>query len=139
MDVEQARARLGEARVGRLATAGAAADVVIPRLVPCCFVLDGEQIWTVVDDVKPKTTTSLQRLADVRANPWAALLVDHYDDADWSRLWWVRADGPAAVVEDGADHARAVERLRAKYPQYDAHPPAGPAVRIDVERWRAWP
>ncbi len=31
-----------------------------------------------------------------------ALLVDEYDDADWSRLWWVRVDGIAQVLEDTA-------------------------------------
>jgi len=32
------------------------------------------------------------------------LLVDHYH-ADWERLWWVRADGVASIVESGKPHA----------------------------------
>ena len=49
-----------------------------------------------VDD-KPKATTALRRLDNVRAHPAVSLLVDHYDD-DWTRLWWVRVDGTAVVA-----------------------------------------
>ena len=48
-------------------------------------------------DHKPKSTTRLARLADIARTGRATLLVDHYED-DWSRLWWVRISGPAAVV-----------------------------------------
>jgi hypothetical protein len=59
--------------------------------------------------------------------------VDHYEE-DWSRLWWVRVDGPAEVVDAGA----ALAALAAKYEQYRAAPPAGPAIAITPERWRSW-
>ncbi len=61
-------------------------------------------------------------------------LADHYDD-DWARLWWVRADGTAEVVDDSPE---AVTRLAEKYEQYRDHPPAGPFVVINVERWSGW-
>ena len=32
------------------------------------------------------------------------MLVDHYDD-DWTQLWWVRADGVAAVHHSGEEMA----------------------------------
>jgi len=32
----------------------------------------------------------------------------------------------------------AVALLRAKYPQYERHPPAGPVVALRVARWRGW-
>ena len=55
------------------------------------------------------------------------MLVDHYDD-DWTQLWWVRLDGVAEVVVDGAEHEYAIALLEAKYPQYRAMRPSG-AVR----------
>ena len=56
-----------------------------------------------VDTVKAKSTTRLQRLANLEADPRCVLLVDHYAD-DWSQLWWVRVHGTATVVE-GRDEA----------------------------------
>jgi PPOX class probable F420-dependent enzyme len=79
----------------------------------------------------------LQRLDNVRANPWASLLVDHYEE-DWDELWWVRADGPAAVLAEGVEHEAAVAALVAKYAQYAAAPPRGAVIAVGVQRWRGW-
>lgn len=127
------RKRFGEARVARLATADAGGR---PHLVPLCFALAGDRIVSVVD-AKPKRTLELQRLANIRAQPRVSLLVDHYDD-DWTRLWWVRADGTARVVGRGAEREDAVALLTAKYPQYEEKPPAGPVLEVTVDRWRGW-
>ena len=81
--------------------------------MPVCFAVDGDRIVSVVDH-KPKATTSLRRLDNVRAHPAVSLLVDHYDD-DWTRLWWVRVDGTATVRDDGPEHESAVDLLAAKY------------------------
>src|SRR5439155_3699218 len=89
VDSGQARKRLGEARVARLATADAGG---VPHVVPFVFVLDGETIYWAVDE-KPKRTRDLKRLANIRANPNVDVVVDHYDE-DWRTLWWVRASGP---------------------------------------------
>lgn len=88
-------------------------------------------------DHKPKATTDLRRLRDIRDNPRVCLLADHYED-DWERLWWVRADGRARIVEGGDERARAVAWLVRKYAQYRERPPAGPAIVIHVERWSGW-
>lgn len=134
MTPDEARRRFGSAPVARLATAGPDCQ---PHLVPIVFALAGERIYTAVDD-KPKRTTSLRRLANVRANPRVAVLVDHYDD-DWSALWWVRADGTGRVVDAGAPLAReAAARLVERYDHYRAHPPPGPVLVIDVVRWSGW-
>jgi PPOX class probable F420-dependent enzyme len=106
-------------------------------LVPVTFAfLDDDTIVTAVDH-KPKRTPQLQRLENIRTNPSVTVLVDHYDD-DWSALWWVRVRGEARVV---AEPARDVlEPLVAKYEQYRAHVPAGPAILIrvvDVHGWSA--
>jgi PPOX class probable F420-dependent enzyme len=71
----------------------------------------------------------LQRLVNVRAEPRVSLLVEQYDE-DWSRLWWVRADGHAPPFLE-----RALDLLLVKYPQEGARPPSGPALAVDVERW----
>ena len=127
------REKFQRARVARLATVDENAQ---PHLVPVCFELVEDRIVSVVD-AKPKSTPELRRLANIRAPPRVSLLVDEYDD-DWTRLWWVRADGAARVVESGADRDDAVAALTAKYPQYEEQPPGGPVVEVTVDRWVGW-
>jgi PPOX class probable F420-dependent enzyme len=134
MNHDEMRARVAEARVGRLATITADGG---PHLVPCCFALAGDIVYSAVD-AKPKSTLALRRLANVRANPRAALLVDFYAD-DWSTLWWVRIDGRARVIESGEERDAATALLTAKYDQYTSQPPPGPVLAIDIVTWRAWP
>src|SRR5204863_4028838 len=113
VDAEEARELLASAAVGRLATVGSDGR---PHLVPICFAVEGSTLFTAVDH-KPKRTLALRRLANVAANPAVSVLADHYED-DWSRLWWVRADGVARVVEaETPEHAGAVELLRSRYAQ----------------------
>jgi len=135
MTPEAARERFAAARVARLATADADGR---PHLVPMVFVLAGETIYSAVD-AKPKRTDRLRRLANAAANPRVALLADHYDDADWTALWWVRADGVARVLAPEDEEAvRAVDRLVARYAQYREARPHGPVLAVDVERWSGW-
>jgi PPOX class probable F420-dependent enzyme len=135
VDAATMLARVAAARVGRLATVTAEGR---PHVVPCCFAVDGGRVVTAVD-AKPKSTTALRRLDNVRANPSVALLVDHYDDADWSQLWWVRVDGTARVVDGVAEREAALAALAAKYPQYRETPPPGPVVVVEPTAWRSWP
>ncbi len=130
--VDDAPARFGAARVARLATTDADGS---PHLVPVVFALVGETVWTAVDG-KPKSTTALRRLDNVRAHPAVSLLVDHYAD-DWATLWWVRADG-VATVQDVDESPDGLDALSAKYPQYQESPPPGPVLRVDVTRWVSW-
>lgn len=135
MRAGDARALLEGARVARLATVGASGH---PHVVPICFALAGEMIYSAVDH-KPKRTTDLRRLRNVVANPRVAVLADHYEDEDWSTLWWVRADGRARVLAPGAEEARdAVELLRERYRPYAELPPAGPVLAVEVEHWSGW-
>ena len=108
-----------------------------PHLVPCCFALEADTLFTAVDG-KPKSTLALQRLANLAAHPTASLLVDHYDD-EWDDLWWVRVDGVARIVDVDADRTAALERLATRYRQYRRQPPPGPVVAIDITGWTAWP
>lgn len=129
-----ARQRFAAARVARLATTTPQAQ---PHLVPIVFAVVGDRVWTVVD-AKPKRTRSLQRLVNIEADPRVSLLADHYDE-DWSRLWWVRADGHARIlpVED-TDGASALTALASKYAQYLDQPPPGPLICVEVARWTSW-
>jgi PPOX class probable F420-dependent enzyme len=127
---DEARARLAAARVARLATVGADAQ---PHLVPVTFAADGNRIYTAVDH-KPKTTSNLRRLRNIRENPLVAMLADHYAE-DWGELWWVRAAGAAHILDN---HERALDMLMRKYQQYQQQCPEGPVITIEVERWTGW-
>jgi PPOX class probable F420-dependent enzyme len=124
-----AEERVAQARVGRLATVTPNGR---PHTVPVCFALSHGRIYTAID-AKPKSGRPLQRLENVRATGRASLLVDHYEE-DWSRIWWVRVDGAAEVLESET----AVDALAAKYEQYREARPPGPVIAITPERWRSW-
>ena len=130
----EARARLVTARVARLATAGADGR---PHIVPCTFAAVNDRILHAVDH-KPKRTTDLRRLRNIRENPHVSVLVDHYDDEEWGQLWWVRADGEARIVDDEEGRAEPVRLLREKYRQYREREPAGPVIEVRVTRWSGW-
>ena len=120
----------GDYRVAHLATVGADGR---PHVVPICFALDGDTLYSAVDE-KPKSTRRLQRLANIGANPQVEVVIDHWDE-DWRRLWWVRLSGRAVVVEHDS---RGLDLLAAKYPQYRADPPAGPFVVVAIESRTSW-
>ncbi|MCW2514561.1 MAG: pyridoxamine 5-phosphate oxidase-related, FMN-binding protein [Mycobacterium sp.] len=126
-----------KAPVAVLSTVGANGA---PHLVPVVFAVRvaGEQatIYTAVD-AKRKSTHRLRRLANIAANPRVSLLVDHYDP-DWTQLWWVRADGLAAVHESGEQMAIGYAALRHEYPQYQRVALDGPVVTVTVTHWASW-
>jgi PPOX class probable F420-dependent enzyme len=133
LDEATCRERLAGARHGYLATTGADAQ---PHVVPVTFALLGDEVMTAVDQ-KPKTTTALRRLRNVDENPRVAVLADRYDE-DWTRLWWVRADGVAIVEDGGPVFDAALTALANRYPQYRDDPPRGPVLRVRVEHWTGW-
>ncbi|HTD48415.1 MAG TPA: TIGR03668 family PPOX class F420-dependent oxidoreductase [bacterium] len=127
---------LAEARVGRLATADAEGR---PHVVPICFVLDGRNLYSAIDE-KPKRAAPrrLRRVRNIEANPQVALVVDHYEE-DWRRLRFVLISGTARVIAAGQEHARAVALLRQKYPQYRAmRLEERPVIKISPRRVAAW-
>jgi PPOX class probable F420-dependent enzyme len=133
MTPDEARRRFAAARVAHLATADAAGA---PHIVPITFALDGETLFTAVD-AKPKLGTPLRRFANVADNARVSVLVDAYDE-DWTRLWWARADGEAAVLDSGPALDRALALVRARYVQYADVDLTGPALQISVDRWSGW-
>ena len=131
---EEARRRVAAARVAYLATVRPDRR---PHIVPIVFAVDGDRICSIADP-KPKRGPDLLRFRNIAANPAVSLLVDEYDE-DWQRLWWVRADGSAQVVEDGPDRDLTIRLLRAKYPQYATwSTPFGAAMIVTIDRWSFW-
>ncbi len=131
------RAELQSARVAHLATLDSDSK---PHVIPICFVFDGSVFYSAVDH-KPKRVipSRLARLKNIADRPHVALLVDHYDE-DWARLWYILVRGKAKLVASKTERRRAIERLRAKYRQYDSNMLAddAPVVRITPARITAW-
>jgi PPOX class probable F420-dependent enzyme len=128
-----AAAMFADAPVAVLATVGSDGA---PHVVPVVFAVHDHVIYTAVD-AKRKSTRRLRRLTNIEANPRVSLLVDHYAD-DWSQLWWVRADGVAAIHYRGEEMATGYALLRHKYAQYQRIALDGPVVTIEVQRWASW-
>ena len=132
METAELRRRFASSPVARLSTVRPDGR---PHVVPIVFALVGDTVFSAVD-AKPKRSRDLQRLANVRAEPRCALLVDHYED-DWRRLWWVRADGVAEVVGEPAGHP-GIQALVQRFSQYRDEPPSGPLLVVSVHRWTGW-
>jgi PPOX class probable F420-dependent enzyme len=117
---EDARARLAAHDHGVLATRHAGRGV---DAVPVVYAVDGAGYLGVpVDRVKPKSTTALQRVRNLEADPRATLLVEHWDATDWSRLWWVRV-GLHWEGDDVAEQEDTLaSRLAERYPPYRDRP-----------------
>jgi PPOX class probable F420-dependent enzyme len=133
LSMAQAWRLLSAARVARLATVTPHGS---PHIVPVTFAVQDGLLYTAVD-AKPKTTSSLRRLSNIRLNPAVAVLADHYED-DWGALWWVRADGSASVIDEPGRLAEPVALLAERYRQYRDLEPAGPVIAVVVERLTGW-
>ena len=129
----EARARFATVPVVRLGTADGQGR---PHLVVVTFAVEDDTIYTAVDQ-KPKSSTDLKRLRNVSENPMVTMLADHYSD-DWEELWWVRADGRAAILADQRQMAAPLRLLADRYWQYRQARPTGPVLAVTVERWSGW-
>ncbi len=133
---DAARDFLACVRVVHLATADRSG---IPHIVPVCFALAGDTLYSTIDE-KPKQggLSRLKRLRNIAENPHVAVLADRYDE-DWARLAWVRLDGRAELLPDGVEHDQAQTLLRARYKQY-ARMALGPlpVIACRIERVASW-
>jgi PPOX class probable F420-dependent enzyme len=127
------RAQVSGSRVARLATVSPDGR---PHLVPIVFALEGDTLYSAVDE-KPKRSRTLLRIENARRNPDVTVLVDHYEE-DWGRLWWIRLRGRARVLDGGDEAAHALQLLSAKYEQYAGDAVGLPVLAIDVDEWRGW-
>jgi len=133
LDRDEAMRRATAADHGTLATLNrtGAAD-----LIPVCFAIVGDSLAVPVDSVKPKRSTALGRIRNLERDPRATLLVEHWDPADWSRLWWVRLSLVRRDVPGGV--AEALEQgLRDRYPQY-AREPFVALLTFEIESIGGW-
>ncbi|PWJ25010.1 PPOX class probable F420-dependent enzyme [Branchiibius hedensis] len=119
MDADQARQRLAAHRHGVLATMHAVRG---PDPQPVVYAVAGGVLGVPVDAVKPKSTTRLAREANLAADPRAALLVEHWDPDDWSRLWWVRAHLVHVLKPTTGAVEELADRLAHTFPQYADRP-----------------
>lgn len=110
------RARFENTRIARLATQDVDRR---PHVIPICLVWDGSAFYSAIGR-KPKRVarTRLARLRNIKVTPDVALLIDQY--GDWTRLWYGLVRGEVDLVSSLEESKRAIQLLRAKYPQYDA-------------------
>jgi PPOX class probable F420-dependent enzyme len=104
-------------------------------VVPVTFAVDGRLLTAV--DAKPKKSQNLQRLRNIAAQSAVSMLVDTYDD-DWRRLWWIRVDGEAVVLDDPTARTPLLPPLVEKYPVYVESPPTGPLIVVTPRTWTFW-
>jgi len=124
-------------RLAHLATASAAG---VPHVVPICYAVVGDALYFVVDEKPKRTHTGLKRLRNILENPRVAVVIDDYDE-DWSRLAYLLVHGEAQRVTEAGEFERALQALRARYPQYQSMPLAfasHPMIRIVLQRCHLW-
>jgi PPOX class probable F420-dependent enzyme len=126
---------LAARRVAHLATADREGR---PHVVPVCFALSEDNLYITIDEKPKGRPQGLTRLKNISENPFAAVIVDRYED-DWSRLGWVMLRGRAEILEGGAEHERAQALLRERYPQLRPMRLEGlPVIALRIERATGW-
>lgn len=126
---------LEAARVGHLATADANGA---PHVVPVCYAVESGSLYITIDQKPKRRTAPLKRLRNIQQNPQVTVTIDRWDE-DWGRLAWVMLRGRAEILDGGAEHDRAQDLLRARYPQYRAMEIAAlPVIVVRIARVSAW-
>jgi len=102
-------------RIGRLATVDENGK---PLVLPVCFALRGNIIYTPIDK-KPKKVTAynLRRLKNIYSNPNVSIVFDRYSE-DWTRLYYIMVEGEASVIQEGEEYKHSLNSLVQKYDQY---------------------
>jgi PPOX class probable F420-dependent enzyme len=132
-----ARELVDSLEVARLATVEADGQ---PHVLPICFVVSGDTLYSIVDGKPKRNPLSLARLRNIAANPRATVVADRYD-RDWTRLAWAMLAGRASLIENDREYEGAVALLAAKYPQYRSArftPAKNPLIGLRIERVRYW-
>lgn len=137
--------RLANWPVARLATVNPDGQA---HQVPMVFAWHDAKLWSPIDG-KPKRQGQPARVRNILRNPSASVLIDDYCD-DWRQLWWIRLEVEIKVLAldncSASDHVKAqkaLQALRAKYPQYLDTPILGePPTLLEMSirsmtSWRA--
>lgn len=127
---------LAHQRIARLATSDASGR---PHVVPICYVVVGNVLYSVIDR-KPKRRSPpyLRRVQNIQANPRVAVVIDVYRE-DWSQLAYVLIEGQASLISAGEEHTGALAALSGKYPQYREMPLEDrPVIAVTIERITSW-
>jgi PPOX class probable F420-dependent enzyme len=124
-------------RIGHLATTSATGG---PHVMPVCYACDGARFYIAIDEKPKQPGRTLQRVRNIEATGRAALIIDRYDDTDWSRLAWLHVRGPASMLEPiDPDHPRIIALLRERYAQYRAMAlEDAPVIALTAERVSSW-
>jgi len=124
-------------RVGHLATTNASGE---PYVIPVCYAYDGERFYIAIDEKPKQPGRTLKRVRNITETGRAALVIDRYDDTNWSRLAWLLVRGKAAMLTPfDVDHPRVVALLRERYVQYEAMRLEGAAlIAIAPQRISSW-
>jgi hypothetical protein len=136
LDDAEARSRLTAHHHGILCTVHAQRGV---DAVPVAYAVDGDgYVGIPIDLVKPKNSLRLQRERNLEADPRATLLIEHWDSADWSRLWWARAE-LHWESNPGDREADLAALLAGRYSQYQDQPFARVLVLriVGITGWAA--
>jgi PPOX class probable F420-dependent enzyme len=123
-------------RLARLATVDGQGQ---PLVLPICYVVDGETLFSPTD-AKPKRVPvqRLKRLQNIREHPQVALVIDDYDE-DWTQLSYVLLHGTAGILTEGVRFGRAIAALREKYVQYRHMPiEENPMIVVHLTRVISW-
>ena len=123
------------ARVAHLATADRAGR---PHVVPICFALSQNSLYTAID-LKPKrrAAENLKRLRNIVQNRRVAVITDRYTE-DWKRLAFDLIHGHASLAR-GEERQRAIRLLRRKYRQYRTMALEGrPIIKIRPTSTYSW-
>lgn len=130
--LERERAFLLRRRIGHLATVD---TFGIPSVVPVCFALEGDILYTALDE-KPKRNRRPRRIRNIEQNPHVAFVADRYDE-DWSRLGWVIIRGRGDILVSGNAFEAGCGLLRHRYAQYAAMM-LSPVIAIRIDGIRSW-
>ncbi len=135
LTTDQAHARLLAHDHGVLCTVHATRGV---DAVPVVYAMADDHVGVPIDHVKAKTSRRLQRERNLQADPRATLLIEQWDRADWSKLWWARAE-LHWQGEDSSLGDTMSDRLAQSFPQYHDKPFSGLLIFriVAVTGWSA--
>ena len=107
-----------------------------PHAVPVVFALVENEIVSPIDH-KPKSGKVMARMRNLRRDPRATLLIDHWDE-DWTRLAWLMVRGTAELDEDYPEDP--LHALNGRYPQYEPDERHDTLIRLRPTSllWWSW-